>query len=73
MRLSRSDDPGHRFSKLTWVVFYVIFLIDLFSMRFSRFYDLDREFDWLTQVTLLNPFLIEFFSILSFNIGLIEN
>jgi hypothetical protein len=25
MRLSRSDNPGHRFSELTWVVFYVFF------------------------------------------------
>jgi hypothetical protein len=61
MRLFLSDNPGHRFSKLTWVVFYVLFLIDLFSMRFSRFYDLDRGFNWLTRVTLLNPFLIDFF------------
>jgi len=35
MRLSRSDDPGHRFRGTTWVVFYTLFLIDFFFNQFA--------------------------------------
>jgi hypothetical protein len=73
MKLSRFDDPGHRFDELTQVIFYVLFLTDLFSMSFSQFYDPSRMFNWFTRVTFLSPFLIDFCSISYFNIGLIKN
>jgi hypothetical protein len=77
MRLSRSDDPDQRFSGLTKVVFYIFlidfFLINLFFIRLSQSYDLDREFNKLTQVFFLSSFLIKFFLISSFNNDLIED